>query len=69
MGSFTMPPSGAQISTYLHWPTWVVDRSRGVSSWVNRAASGPVISTCRSTATSHSVTWFNRCQYSLRSSS
>ncbi len=69
IGSFTMPPSGAQISTYLHCSGWVCERSRGVSSCVNRAASGPVISTWRSTATSQSVTFSTRCQYSLMSSS
>ena len=56
IGSFTMPPSGAQISTYLHCSGTVADRSRGVSSCVNAAASGPRISSWRSTATSHSVT-------------
>ncbi len=64
-----MPPSGAQISTYLHCSGCVADRSLGVRSWVNRPASGPVISTCRSTATSHSVTPLTRYQYSFTSSS
>ena len=68
-GSLTMPPSGAVIRTYLPWPTAQVDRSLGVSMLVNRNASGPVISTWRSTATSHSVTWFSRCQYSASRSS
>ncbi len=69
MGSFTMPPLGAMIGAYLHCSTSHRERSRHVSSCVNRAASGPVISTWRSTATSQSVTWFSRCQYSVSSSS
>ena len=36
---------------------------------VKAAASGPVISTWRSTLTSHSVTWLIRCQYSFSRSS
>ncbi len=64
-----MPPSGAMIGAYLHCMTSHPDRSRQVSSCVKRAASGPVISTCRSTATSQSVTCSSRCQYSSSSSS
>ncbi|MFN8232890.1 MAG: hypothetical protein U0V56_05290 [Actinomycetota bacterium] len=36
---------------------------------MKRSASGPVISTWRSTATSHSVTPFTSAQYSVSSSS
>ena len=69
IGSFTIPPSGAMIGAYLHCITSQRDRSRHVSSCVKRAASGPVISTWRSTATSHSPTCSTRCQYSRSSSS
>ena len=55
-GSFTMPPSESQISTYFACPTAHFDRSRGVSSCANRKPSGPEISRHRSTDTSHSVT-------------
>ena len=68
-GSLTIPPSGVVMSTYLPWPTAHFDRSRGVSSWAKRNPSRPVTSSCRSTATSHSVTWFSRCQYSASKSS
>ena len=44
-----MPPSSAVISTYLPWPTAHFVRSRQVSEFVNAEASGPVISTIRST--------------------
>jgi hypothetical protein len=64
-----IPPSAAVITTYLHWPTAQVDRSRGVSMFVNAKASGPLISTCRSTPTSQIVTAFSRCQYSVTGSS
>ena len=63
-GSLTMPPSSAVISTYLPWPTAHFVRSRQVSMLVNADASGPVISTMRSTETSHSVTPFSSAQYS-----
>ena len=68
-GSLRIPPSGAVISTYLPWPTSHSLRSRQVSSWAKRKPSGPVTSTLRSTATSQSVTWFSRCQYSASKSS
>ncbi len=55
-GSLMMPPSSAVMTTYLPWPTAQRERSRGVSMLVNANASGPVISTWRSTDTSHSVT-------------
>jgi len=61
-GSLMIPPSRSQISTYFAWPTAHFDRSRGVSSWANRAPSGPEISRHRSTDTSQIVT-------SLRSAS
>ena len=59
-----MPPSGAVISTYLPCFTAHVVRSRHVSRFVNALASGPVISTMRSTLTSHSVTSLTSAQYS-----
>ena len=68
-GSLRIPPSGAVISTYLPWPTAHALRSRQVSSCAKRKPSGPVTSTFRSTATSQSVTWFSRCQYSASKSS
>ena len=57
-GSFTMPPSLSQISTYFACPTAHFERSRGVSSCANRKPSGPEISRQRSTDTSQSVTPF-----------
>jgi hypothetical protein len=42
---------------------------RGVSMLVKVKASGPVISTCRSTATSHKVTSLTSFQYSETMSS
>ena len=36
-----MPPAAFVISTYLHWPTCMFDRLRGVSICTNFAASGP----------------------------
>ena len=68
-GSLRIPPSGAVIRTYLPWPTAHALRSRQVSSCAKRKPSGPVTSTLRSTATSQSVTWFSRCQYSASKSS
>ncbi len=62
IGSFRMPPSALVMSTYLHCPTAIFDRSRGVSICTNRAASGPVISTWRSTATSHRIAALTRFQ-------
>ena len=60
----TIPPSSAVISTYLPWPTAHLVRSRQVSMLVNADASGPVISTIRSTDTSHTVTSLSSAQYS-----
>ena len=62
MGSLMMPPSWSVISTYLHCPTSQVDKSRQQRYWVNRAASGPVISTWRSTPTSHRIASLTRFQ-------
>ena len=59
-----MPPSSAVMSTYLPWPTAHFVRSRQVSVFVNAEASGPVISTIRSTDTSQIVTPLRRAQYS-----
>ena len=59
-----IPPSGAVTKTYLHCDTLHLVRSRGTSMFVKVKASGPEISICRSTPTSHSVTSFKRCQYS-----
>ena len=59
-----MPPSGAVINTYLPCFTAHVVRSRHVSRFVNALASGPVISTMRSTLTSQSVTSLTNAQYS-----
>ena len=64
-----MPPSAAVMSTYLPWPTAHLDRSLGVSRFVNSKASGPVISTCRSTLTSHTVTPVSSFSYSAWRSS
>src|SRR5213594_4234505 len=63
-GSLMIPPSGVVRSTYLHSPTAHFSMSRGVSICMNSNPSGPSISTCRSTPTSHKVTWLTRCQYS-----
>src|SRR5699024_12408472 len=63
-GSFRMPPCSPVRKTYLHCPTRHFDRSRRMSILVKSKASGPVISTCRSTPTSHSVTPFSSAQYS-----
>ena len=63
-GSLTMPPSSAVIRTYLPWPTAHFVRSRQVSVFVNADASGPVISTIRSTETSQTVTSLSSAQYS-----
>ena len=59
-----IPPSAAVMKTYLHCPTLHLLRSRGTSMFVKVNASGPEISICRSTPTSHMVTSFKRCQYS-----
>lgn len=59
-----MPPSPAVMITYFPWPTAQRVRSRGVSLFTNANGSRPVISTCRSTATSHTVTCLTRCPYS-----
>ncbi len=63
-GSLTIPPSSAVISTYLPWPTAHFVRSRQVRVLTNADASGPVISTIRSTETSHNVTSLSSAQYS-----
>ncbi len=63
-----MPPFSSVMTTYLPWPTLHFDRSRGVRSSANLVPSRPLISTCRSTLTSHSVTWLIRCQYSSNGS-
>ena len=63
-GSLRIPPSCEVTNTYLHWPTSHFVRSRGTSMFVNVNASGPEISTCRSTPTSQSVTPFKSSQYS-----
>ena len=60
----TMPPSSAVTSMYLPWPTAHLVRSRQVRLLVNAVASGPVISTMRSTLTSHTVTPLSSAQYS-----
>jgi hypothetical protein len=49
---------------YLPCPTAHLVRSRHVSEFVNAVASGPVISTIRSTETSHTVTPLSNAQYS-----
>ena len=54
-GSFKIPPSLLVIKTYLHWPIASFDKSLGVNNCVNLNASGPVISTCLSTATSQRI--------------
>ena len=59
-----MPPSSAVTSMYLPWPTAHLVRSRQVSEFVNADASGPVISTMRSTDTSQTVTSLSSAQYS-----
>ncbi len=59
-----MPPSSAVMITYLPWPTAHLVRSRQVSEFVKAEASGPVISTIRSTETSHTVTSLSSAQYS-----
>ena len=64
-----MPPRRAVMSTYLHCPTAQVLRSRHVRRLVNSNASGPVISTHRSTLTSHIVTSLTSAQYSAIGSS
>ena len=51
-GSLRIPPSAEVTNTYLHWPTSHFVRSRGTSMFVNVNASGPEISTWRSTPTS-----------------
>src|ERR687897_75662 len=53
----------------LHCLTEHLLRSRGVSMLVNSKASGPMISTCRSAATSHIVTSLTSFQYSTSMSS
>ena len=68
-GSLMMPPSAAVMSTYLHWPTAHRVRSLRGSLLMNSEASAPLISTTRSTATSHSVTSLIRLQYSVTGSS
>ena len=60
-----IPPSLSQIRTYFAWPTAHFERSRGVSSCANANPSGPEISRQRSTATSQSVTSFNRVSNSF----
>ena len=62
IGSFRRPPLALVIKMYLHCPIAICERSRGVSIWMNFAASGPVISTCRSTATSHRIASFTKFQ-------
>ena len=42
-GSLIIPPSLLIIRTYLHWPTFILDKSRGVKYWINFDASGPLI--------------------------
>ena len=64
-----MPPSAAVSSTYLHCQTSHVVRSRHVIRFVSSNASGPVISTHRSTLTSHIVTSFRSARYSVTGSS
>ncbi len=68
-GSFTIPPSLSQISTYFPWPTAHFERSRGVRSCANRKPSGPEISRQRSTETSHSVTPCNSASNSASNES
>lgn len=64
-----MPPRLAMSGAYLHCPTRHVVRSRHVSMFVKSKASGPVISTIRSTATSQTVTSLSSAQYSVTGSS
>ena len=64
-----IPPVSVVMTTYLAWPTAHLSRSRGVIRFVKAAASGPVISTWRSTHTSHNVTSWMRAQYSFSRSS
>ena len=64
-----IPPSGAVTIMYLPCFTAHVVRSRHVSESTKRSASGPEISTVRSTATSHTVTSFSSAQYSTTGSS
>jgi hypothetical protein len=68
-GSLTMPPSGAMIGAYLPCPGAHRVRSRQVSAFASANPSGPLISTTRSTPTSHSVTSFTSAQYSATRSS
>ena len=64
-----IPPVSVVMITYFAWPTLHLSRSRGVRRFVKAAASGPVISTWRSTQTSQSVTSLIRAQYSFSRSS
>jgi hypothetical protein len=59
-----MPPFSAVTSMYLPCPTAHLVRSRHVSEFASAEASGPVISTIRSTETSHTVTPLGNAQYS-----
>src|SRR2546428_10612378 len=56
------------MPTSFPWPPSHFVKSRGVMSPANFAPSFPLISTCRSTLTSHKVTWLTRCQYSSNGS-
>jgi len=64
-----MPPCGAVTSMYFPCFTAHFVRSRQVIMSTSRSASGPLTSTVRSTATSHSVTSFVSAQYSVSGSS
>ena len=64
-----MPPSGAMIGAYFPCPAAHFVRSRQVSALASSKPSGPLISTTRSTPTSHSVTSFTSAQYSAVRSS
>ena len=63
-GSLAMPPSGSVMNAYFACRTAHLLRSRGVIMLVKVNASGPEISICRSTPTSHNVTPSSSAQYS-----
>jgi hypothetical protein len=68
-GSFTIPPQWVVSRTYRACMTETFVRSRQVIRFVSSNASGPEISTHRSTETSHTVTSSRSARYSVTGSS
>ena len=61
IGSLMMPPCSSTSGTYIHCPVTQREISLGVINSTSASASFPATSTCRSAATSHNCTYWQRC--------